>query len=566
MKTVLTALFIVSIFTNISGFDLYNSRSDEKDERLAEKVDSLIMSYNNRVTPGGVIMVMRDGAIIFEKAFGMANLQHDVPFSLNTKSNIASTSKQFTAFAIALLQKQGLVNLSDDIRKYFPELPDLGEKVTLAHLVSHTSGYRELYNTVMMSGMDISDKIQRPDVITLLQRQPQLQNAPGEAWNYNNSGYILLSMVVEKVTGEPFDKWMKENIFEPLDMRNTVIRMNPRQVIRGSAQGYIKNDREDYEESIDSYASAGAGGIYTTTGDLAKWIGNYLDPVLGDKSLIEKMTTPFVLNSGEKTNYGYGLIIDRLNGLERFQHDGADIAHRSHFFVFPTVKGAVVCLSNNAVLSQEIPVKVAELFFADVMGVPSDDGFNYHRTYEAFVPERFDEFAGRYALEIAPDFIMEFTREGNKYFTQATGQPRFEVFPGSDSTFFLKVIKAGVTFHIDKEGKVNDLTLHQNGKVKAKKLTDEIWHPSAKEIEMYSGRYYSEELETFYLVTSDKDANLVLKHRRSDDNVLHESKPDVFNGKMPVSMVTFIRDNKGQITGFKASNDRTSNVLFTKQL
>ncbi len=255
-----------------------------------------------------------------------------------------------------------------------------------------------------------------------------------------------------------------------------------------------------------------------------------------------------------------------MNGLDRFQHDGADIAHRSQFFVFPAVGGAVVCLSNNAAISQEIPVKVAELFFADVMEVQNDDGFNYDKVYTGFITESFDEFAGRYALEIAPDFIMEFTREGNKYFTQASGQPRFELFPGSDSTFFLKVVKAGVTFHIDKEGKVNSLTLHQNGKVKAKKLTNATWHPSAEEIEMYSGRYYSEELETFYLVTSDDDGKLVLKHRRSDKIVLRESKPDVFNGKMPVSLVTFIRDNEGRITGFKASNGRTNNVLFTKQL
>ncbi len=292
MKTILSALLIVFLFTNISGSAQYNSSSYEIDASVAEKVDSLIKPYNNPVTPGGVLLVMRDGAIVFEKAFGMANLQHDVPFTLNTKSNIGSTSKQFTAFAIALLQQRGLLDSSDDIRKYFPELPDLGDTVTLAHLVSHTSGYREFYNTMMMTGMDISDKLQRPDVIPLLQRQTELQNAPGEVWNYNNSGYILLAMVVEKVTGEPFDSWMKENIFEPLGMKNTIIRMNPRQVIRGSAQGYRKKDMEAYEESTDLYASAGAGGIYSTTGDLAKWIGNYLDPALGDKSLIEKMTTP----------------------------------------------------------------------------------------------------------------------------------------------------------------------------------------------------------------------------------------------------------------------------------
>ncbi len=566
MKTILLTTLIVFLFANVSGSAQIDGHSDQKDVSVAGKIDSLLKPFNNPVTPGGVLLVMRDGAVVFEKAFGMANLQHDIPFTLTTKSNIGSTSKQFTAFAIALLQQQGLLDLSDDIRKYIPELPDLGDTVTLAHLVSHTSGYREFYNTMIMTGMDISDQVQRLDAVELIQRQPALQNVPGEVWNYNNTGYILLTLVIEKVTGEPFDKWMKTNVFEPLGMQNTVIKMTPRQIIRESAQGYSKNEKENYEETTDLFASAGAGGIYTTVGDLTKWIGNYLNPELGDKTLIEKMTTPYVLNSGKKTNYGFGLTIDKQNGLDRFQHGGADVSHRSQFMVFPTVRGAVVCLSNNAAISQEIPSKVAELFFADVMEIKNDDAFNYDQVYEGFIPESFDEFSGRYALEIDPNFVMEFIREGNKYYTQATGQPKFEVFPGSDSTFFLKVVKAGVTFHKEKEGNVNSLTLHQNGKVKAKKLMDVTWNPSPEEIAMFSGRYYSEELETFFNITSNAENKLVLSNRRMGDIILRESKPDVFNGTMPVSMVNFIRDNEGRITGFKASNGRTTDVLFTKQL
>ena len=165
----------------------------------------------------------------------------------------------------------------------------------------------------------------------MIQRQPELQSVPGEVWNYNNTGYILLAMVVEKVTGEPFDKWMKEHVFEPLDMFNTLVRMDPRQVIRGSAQGYGNEEQDNFQELTDLYVSTGAGGIYTTIDDLAKWIGNYFNPVLGDKSIVDQMTSPYILNSGEKTNYGFGLMIDKLNGLDRFQHGGADLAHRSQF-------------------------------------------------------------------------------------------------------------------------------------------------------------------------------------------------------------------------------------------
>lgn len=528
------------------------------------KIAEWIEPYNQQTTPGGVMMVIQDGKIVYRKAFGMANLQHQVPFTEKTLINIGSTSKQFTAFAIALLERQGLLAFSDDIRKYIPELPDLGQTVTLAHLISHASGYREIFNTYLMTGMGMSDQIRRTEVVPLIQRQPELQNIPGESWNYNNTGYILLSMVIEKVTGIPFDQWMKENVFEPLDMKNTLVRTDPGQVINGSAQGYGKDEQENYSERTDLYCAAGAGGIYTTVDDLAKWIGNYLNPVLGDTALVRMMTTPYVLNSGEKTNYGFGLIMDKLNGLERIQHSGADVAHRSQFFVFPTVKGAVVTLSNNAGFTPDIAGKVAELFFSDAMDKQPADSFNFDQEYTDFDPKRFDGFAGRYAMKDAPDFILEFEREGDKYYTEATGQPRFEIFPGSDSTFFLKVVRAGVTFHQNGEGVTNSITLHQNGRHQANRINEASWEPTPKELESYTGRYYSEELETFYVVAVNDSNQMVLRHRRAGDIVLDANKPDSFNGSEKISMVNFIRDSQGLITGFKASNGRTLNVLFTK--
>lgn len=564
MKTILLTFLSFLLFAHVSGQSVINLPSENTETSIQQKIDQWIEPYNNSYTPGGVILVMRDGAVIFQKAFGMANLQHNIAFTETTITNIGSTSKQFTAFAISMLQKQGLLDFSDDIRKYIPDLPDLGNTVTLAHLISHTSGYREFFNTLMMTGMNISDQISRSEVVPMIQRQPELQNLPGEVWNYNNTGYILLAMVVEKVTGEPFDKWMKEHIFEPLGMYNTVVRMDPRQVIMGSAQGYGKEEQDNFQELTDLYVSTGAGGIYTTVGDLAKWIGNYFNPVLGDKSIVNQMTSPYILNSGEKTNYGFGLMIDKLNGLDRFQHGGADLAHRSQFFVFPTISGAVVFLSNYAGISQDIPVKVAELFFADVMDTRKDDGFNYDREYTEFVPEKFDDFAGRFALEVAPDFVMEFAREGNKYFTQATNQPRFELFPGSDSTFFLKVVRAGVTFHRNEEGKVNNITLHQNGLHKANRIKEATWKPSTEDIAAYPGRYFSEELETYYSIVLNDSNKLVLRHRRTDDNLLKEVKTDMFNGSMPISVISFTRDGQGNITGFKASNGRTTDVWFTK--
>ncbi len=565
MKTLLLTLISFLMVTGLAGQTATKAPEQNTELTNEQKISQLLEPYSNHQTPGGILMVMRDGKVICNRAFGMANLQHGIAFSENTLTNIGSTSKQFTAFAIALLEKQGRLKVSDDIRSYLPELPDLGHTVTLAHLISHSSGYREFFNTLMMTGMAGSDEIRRSEVVPMVQRQPELQNIPGETWNYNNTGYILLAMVVEKVTGETFGKWMNANVFKPLGMEHTLVRMDPRQVIAGSAQGYGKDDQGNYRELTDLYVSTGAGGIYTTTGDLAKWIGNYLNPVLGDQSLIEQMTTPFVLNSGDKTNYGFGLTIDKLNGLDRFQHGGADMAHRSQFFVFPSVRGAVVFLSNNAGIAQNIPVKAAELFFSDVMEIKDNEEFNFDQEYTGFDPEKFDDFEGRFALEPAPDFVLQFVREGNKYYSQATGQPKVEIFPGSDSTFFLKIVRAGITFHRDASGKVSSMTLHQNGRHKANRIAADAWKPSAEDVAAYSGRYFSEELETWYTVTVNEENQLVLRHRRSGDTLINPNKPDHFNGSMPMAVVNFVRDEQNRVTGFKASNGRTTNVLFVKQ-
>jgi CubicO group peptidase (beta-lactamase class C family) len=530
----------------------------------ASEVGKLVKDFDGPDTPGGVILVMRDGQIIYSHAFGTANLTHGIPFEVTTPTNIGSTSKQFTGFAIALLEERGLLSMEDDIRKHIPELPDLGHTVRLKHLLSHTSGYREYLNSFAMTGRSLNDRLRREEIVPLVQRQPGLQNEPGEAWLYNNTGFALLAMVVEKVTGEPFPGWMKENVFEPLGMTHTQVRDFPSRVIPGNAQGYTPDAEGVYFETQDIHAVMGAGGIYTTVGDLAKWISNFFEPGLGSPGLIQKMQTPFVLNNGDPTTYGLGLIIDGLGGLKRLQHGGADAAHRSQLYIFPEIRGAVITQSNNASFPGNVADKVAGIFFRDVMQLPEKEEPAAPGEF-VFDPEKFDDYAGRYELEAAPGFILEFTREEEKLFTQATGQPKFEILASSDSTFYLTVVEASMTFHRNQEGIVDALTLHQNGNHRAKRVLEPKWEPSEDDIADYLGRYFSEELETFYAVARNEEGKLVLRHRRLPDIPLSADKEDVYTGAFPISEILFIRDEGGRVTGFKASSGRSFGIEFLKQ-
>ncbi len=527
----------------------------------------LIAEYDSTNLPGGAVMVVREGDIIFSESFGMANLAYGVPFKLNTPTNIGSTSKQFTAFALLLLQEQDKLSLEDDIRKHIPELPDFGEKVLLRHLVSHTSGYREYLNSFAMGGRFLTDNIRREEIIPLIQRQPSLQNTPGDSFNYNNTGYALLAKVIERVSGEDFPDWMKQNVFEPLGMHNTLVLKNPGQLITGKAQGYSVGPANEIIAVPDIYASMGAGGIYSTMEDLEKWIANFHQPVLGHMETLASMQKPFPLNSGGSTQYAGGLMIGDLNGLKMVQHGGADAAHRSALLMFPEIRGTVVVQSNNSRLpAQAMAIKLAEAFFADKMELDNAskeslaDGDVF--VYEA---ERFDAIAGRYELEAAPGFVMEFTREEDKIYAQATGQPRFEIFASSDTTFYLTVVEASITFHKSEEGEFNAMTLHQNGNHRGVRLTEPAWEPSEDELAMYLGQYFSVELEAFYTIDLDKEGRMVLMHRRFANIPLKPETKDQFTAGFPIMEMTFVRDEAGQVTGFKASSGRSFDILFEKQ-
>jgi CubicO group peptidase (beta-lactamase class C family) len=227
---------------------------------MAGRADQLFNLYMGEETPGGVVGVIKDGELVFSKAYGMANLTYGIPYEVETPSNIGSVSKQFTAMAILLLEKEGKLSLDDDVRKHIPELPDLGEVVTIKNMLNHTNGFREVFNLMPMTGWKGEDILRRLEVIEILKRQEELQNAPGEEHNYNNSAFILLAEIVERISGEKFPDWMEENVFAPLEMTSTVVRADPATIVPGASLGYTL-DSTGYKETGDLYSAYGAGGI-----------------------------------------------------------------------------------------------------------------------------------------------------------------------------------------------------------------------------------------------------------------------------------------------------------------
>jgi CubicO group peptidase (beta-lactamase class C family) len=534
-----------------------------------ELADQLLSAYDREDSPGAVVSVFRDGRTLFSKAYGMANLSYGLPFEVDTRSNIGSTSKQFTAFAVMLLAEQGKLSLDDDVRDHIPELPDLGETVTIRHILSHRSGYREFLNLLLMEGrrLDHGDFIDRSEVIDIVQRQPALQNAPGSEFNYNNTAFALAAVIVERISGQDFHEFMEENVFAPLGMNRTMVRPSPEHIVEGKAEGYTPGPGGTYLEIGDLGGAVGAGGIYSTVGDLQKWIENYADPTVGSPEIAQEMMTRNLLTNGDTTGYGLGLFIDEHRGLRRVHHGGADVAHRSQLAYYPEINAGITTQSNHAAFDGSIAFRLAEAFFAaDMEPEEEEEPAAGGETFdpESYDPEDFDELAGRYALEEAPAFIITFSREGDTLFTQATGQQRFEIVPTSDSTFTLLAVEASVTFHRNEEGEVGSLTLHQNGEHPATRLAGDVeaWEPGPEDLAAFTGRYFGEELETFYTVSLDED-HLVLKQRRREDADLTpgEEEDEFSGGGLQVS---FERDRNGQVIALYLANTRTRGVRFER--
>ena len=561
-------IFEISPFEEEEGdYSLLVSYAEPVASDPADRTDQLMTQYSGADVPGAAALVIKDGEIILEEYYGMANLTYGVPMQGNTLHNIGSTSKQFLSFGLLLLEGEGKLDLDDDVRDYIPELPDFGEVVTLRNLINHTSGYREFLNLLAMTGRNPTTSLNQEKVIEIIQRQPELQNEPGTEFNYNNTGYVLMTEVIERISEMSYPEWMKENVFEPIRMTHTIVRSDPTEIVENRSQGYEPAEDGGFAEVGDLGGGMGPGAVYSTLDDLAKWMKHLLEPVVGTRAMVDEMMTPFELKDGSVTEYGLGLFVQDFNGLKYVHHGGADLAHRSMLMLFPEINAGVVTQSNYAAFDGGIANQIAEIFFEEYMEADSTEAEGDEMMTEEteefeYDPARFEPLTGRYELEVMPGFILTFSRDDDRIFTQATGQPEVDITATSDSTFSLVGVNASVTFHRNESGAADSLTLHQNGNHVAKKIDFEL---SVDEMEEYTGHYFSEEIQTAYDVAMS-DSSLVLQNYQLEEDItLAPIKEDSFGGGFPIANVSFVRNDAGDITGFRAGSGRTRDVHFEKR-
>ena len=438
-------------------------------------------------------------------------------------------------------------------------------------MLNHTNGFREVYNLMPMTGWKGEDMLRREEIIELLKRQEELQAAPGEEYNYNNSAFIMLAEIVERISGQTFPEFMAENVFAPLGMTSSVVRDNPAAIIPGASQGYV-SDSAGYNEAGDLYAAYGAGGIYTTVEDFSKWMGNFANPVLGGEELVSRLVTVDTLNNGDTMSYALGIGVDEFRGLLSYSHGGADIAHRAFLVYFPEIDAGVVAMSNNGSFnSSGIAYDMAELYFGDEMEAEEgekeeagEDAEEETESREILVPdELLQAYAGKYLLS-GMGATLEFELEDGKLKMIMEGQPEAYLIPLSESEFQYEGMEATIEFKTDDKGKVSG-AVHSQGGQKFELERVAPYEPTVEELQAFTGKFFSKELETFYTLEL-RDTTLVLLIRNTEEIKLSALKEDNYKGDIYfIGELAFQRDNTDQVTGFTAANGRTRGIVFEKQ-
>lgn len=319
---------------------------------LENKIISTLSRWNEGVCPGGQILIEKGGDLLLDKSFGYANLENQIPVTRDSIFHIASVSKQFTVMSILLLQQEGKLSLDDPVDRYLGDL--LGRlkpyqekygSIRIRHLCNNTSGLRDIWELLQLGGFLMTDAIQATDAADLIRHQQVLNFPAGEKYLYSNTGFQLLAMIVEQLSGLSFPQFVRERIFAPLGMLNSRIRKDCHELIPRLALSYLDEGNEYFYYPLN-YAISGPTAVNTCASDLIKVINEYQHPTLLTESNARFMLSPAHTNDGRPIEYCGGLMHHSLEGYDVIEHSGADAAYRANFFWLPEKDLKIILLSN----------------------------------------------------------------------------------------------------------------------------------------------------------------------------------------------------------------------------
>jgi CubicO group peptidase (beta-lactamase class C family) len=408
----------------------------------------------------GSVLVTKNDEVLFEQSYGFANLEWNVRHTPASKFRLGSITKQFTAAAILLLEERGQLKTDDPVSKYLPDTPAAWEKVTIHHLLTHTSGIPSFtsfpdYNTWKLSANDAAKTVNHF-------RDRPLEFQPGEKFAYSNSGYVLLGYVIERVSGKSYATFVRENLLQSLGMSDSGYDSNA-EILPQRVSGYESGPNGLRNASfIDMHVPHAAGALYSTPRDLLRWTQGLFGGKLLSPAALAKMITP------NKSDYACGLFVHSVGGRKLIEHSGGIDGFNTHLAYYPAEKITIVVLSNVAGRApSELSHQLAGVMFGEDVKLPRE-------RHEIELPlATLQNYVGVYQLN--PRITNTIRLVDGRLTTQLSGQRPLPIFAESETKFFLKVVDAQVEFFKDDAGRVTHLVQYQNGREqKAPRISDPV--------------------------------------------------------------------------------------------
>lgn len=519
----------------------------------SNQITKLLSEYPIDQTPGLAVSITVDGEEIYQAQKGYANLEHKVPITSDTRFLVGSISKQFTCFAILLLEQEGLLSIDSNVMLYIPELQNLKQDITLRQLMTHTSGYRNTGDLTSITGRSESDQISFREVVDLILRQRSTNYRPGDRFQYCNSSYIILAEVVSRVSGQSFSAFVQERILTPLEMTNSQFVEDDGTVIKNKANSYQKLG-DEYRFIPMNRPFVGSTGLWTTAQDLGRWASNFHQMKIGEETLITKMRTRGQLNNGQQLPYALGQEIKDYKGLEVVFHGGGDAGYRAYLLRVPKYKLSVAIMGNFEVFNPLnmayglIDVALAEYITNQPIDIP------IYKTADL------EKYTGTY--QVFPGLYMNILAENDTLYLQEFGTNGKAPLPVSGSNEFnfpyraqsrIKFFPNGFNWHFS-----------------------DFYYPSQKvtlnppvltieELSIYTGLYYSTEVDTYYEIVI-KDGQLVATHNINRDVVLSPIAKDAFITRRAFTgRFEFTSNAEGEVIECRISGQSAWGIRFQKR-
>ena len=534
-------------------------------QATTDKVDRVFAEWNTTSSPGCALAVIKDGHIIYEHGYGMANMELGVAISPQSVFDIGSVSKQITAMAILLLAQEHKLSLDDDVRKYLPEIPDYGSKITLRHMLHHTSGLRNYDDLFDLEGIPEADLTTERDAMELIVRQKGVNFKPGDEFLYSDTNYFLMSQIVKRVTGQTLRQFAQDRIFGPLGMTSTHFHDDHTMIVPNRATGYAPREEGGFGIDMSNFEQLGDGSVMTTVEDLAKWDRNFDHPIVGGEDAIHQLTTAGVLNNGQPIPYAMGLFLDHYRGLNWIHHSGEWVGYRAALSRFPDqhFSTLVECNCVGSMSPMAMAQRVADIYLAD--DIARVEKSQTALTQSNVPAAALKQYAGAYWSEkngalkkfVLRDDRLQMLSTGMTYDLVPLGEGQFEaVEPDLEH-------KDRYNFHAGSGGALQLEAIEGGASVRYDAVKGAS--PDAAHLADFTGSYVNDELRSTWTLVV-RNGVLVRQQWMAEDQKLDPAFPDGFIADLSEGqfLMHFNRDAHGAVISFDVATDMVRPMRFTK--